>query len=377
MLRELAVRFTVRLVTGSAAAVPLDAVRSAGIDVRLVPLRRRTPLSDAGEALAAAARRLPYVLYSRHDHAAIRAALQEEVSRRPPDVLYLDHLDSWVYADVAPVAARVVDLHNVYSLLAAREALVSRGPRRAYLRHESRLLARMEAACARSAHVVTTVSAEEARHYRGIGARVVYVVPNGVDVVRYADLPTGREGGVPTLLYVGTMSWHPNASAARFLAEHVLPEVQRSIPDARLRLVGRDPPPEVRDLARYPGVEVTGGVPDVIPYLRHAHVLAVPLEVGGGTRLKILEAFAAGLPVVSTPIGAEGIECTDATQLLVADRANFAGAVTRVLADSALGCRLATAARHLVAERYDWRVVGQQAIDAVEYAATAAGVPRG
>jgi glycosyltransferase involved in cell wall biosynthesis len=368
LLRALARRFDVRLVTGSATPVPLDALRAAGIDVRLVPLPRRTRWSDALGASRAVLRRRPYVLYARHDHAALRAALHDAVAASPPDVLYLDHLDSWVYADVAPGAARLADLHNVYSLLAGREAGASFGPRRAYLRHESRLLAGVERVCAREAEVVTTVSAEEARHYQGLGARAVHVVPNGVDCHRYASLPTGRLNGAPTLLYIGTMSWQPNVSAARFLAERVLPQVRLSIPDARLLVVGRDPLPAVRALDRIPGVTVAGGVPDVIPYLEQAHLLAVPLDSGGGTRLKILEAFAAGLPVVSTRIGAEGIAADDGTHLVLAERQDFSRAVADLLSDSARGQRIAAAARRLALERYDWDVVGTQSIRAVEAA---------
>jgi glycosyltransferase involved in cell wall biosynthesis len=118
-------------------------------------------------------------------------------------------------------------------------------------------------------------------------------------------------------------------------------------------------------------VEVTGGVPDVIPYLRAAHLLAVPLDAGGGTRLKILEAFAAGLPVVSTRVGAEGIEGTDGTHLVIAERPEFAAAVGRLVSDAALGRRLAEAGRKLVLERYDWQVVGGQAVDAVRSAVAA------
>src|SRR5439155_18512255 len=130
-----------------------------------------------------------------------------------------------------------------------------------------------------------------------LGAKSAVLVPNGVDCSAFASLPLERSGG-PVLLYVGAMSWRPNAQAAIFLAKEVLPVVRRTIAEARLRIVGRDPPAELLALRGLPGVEVTGGVPDVVPYFAEAQMLAVPLESGGGTRLKILEAFAAGLPVV-------------------------------------------------------------------------------
>src|SRR5262249_18253181 len=179
--------------------------------------------------------------------------------------------------------------------------------RREYLRREGRLLARMERRAAETARAVVAVSERDAEHYRELGAPRVYVAPNGVDTRAYAALGPCGHSGRPVILFVGTMSWLPNVSAVQFLASAVLPAVRRCIPAAQLRIVGADPTPEVQALAALPGVEVTGRVPDIAPYLREAHVLAVPLEAGGGTRLKILEAFAAGVPVVATGVAAAGL----------------------------------------------------------------------
>src|SRR5262249_35666471 len=150
----------------------------------------------------------------------------------------------------------------------------------------------------------------------------------------------------------------PNVTAAIFLAREVFPQVRRRFPDARLQIVGRNPPPEVQSLGALPGVEVTGGVPDVKPYLRGAHLLAVPLEAGGGTRLKILEAFASGLPVGSTPTGCEGLQATHGEHLVIARREQFAEGVLAVLADPAWGSALAARARALAQSRYDWNIMG-------------------
>jgi glycosyltransferase involved in cell wall biosynthesis len=157
------------------------------------------------------------------------------------------------------------------------------------------------------------------------------------------------------------MSWGPNAAAATFLATEVLPRIHLRLPDARLRIIGRDPSPEVRALAERPNIEVTGAVPDVLPHLRDAHALAVPLEAGGGTRLKILEAFAAGLPVVSTPVGCEGIRAQHGVHLLVAARQHMAHALVTVLTNRLLAYALAERARSLVREHYDWRSIGMVA----------------
>jgi glycosyltransferase involved in cell wall biosynthesis len=160
------------------------------------------------------------------------------------------------------------------------------------------------------------------------------------------------------------MSWEPNAKAAIYLAEQVLPRIRMEFPDCRLRIVGRDPTSEVQALTAHPGVEVAGRVPDMVPHLAEAHCLAVPLEAGGGTRLKILEAFAAGLPVVSTPVGCEGIDAAPGAHLIVADRDDFANGVCRLLRDPGLSARLAVSARALALARYDWGAVGEAACQA-------------
>ena len=163
----------------------------------------------------------------------------------------------------------------------------------------------------------------------------------------------------------------PNANAAHFLATAVLPAVRQEIPDARLVIVGRDPGPDVLALARAgTGVEVAANVSDVTPFYRDANVLAVPLQSGGGTRLKILEAFAAGVPVVSTPVGCEGIDAINGRHLAIADRGDFATAVVRVLKTPQLASTLAQRARMLVRQQYDWSVVGAVACQAVANAAT-------
>ncbi len=130
-------------------------------------------------------------------------------------------------------------------------------------------------------------------------------------------------------------------------------------------MVGRDPPADLLALNGTPGIEVTGGVPDVKPYLLRASLLAVPLDAGGGTRLKILEAFAAGLPVVSTAVGAEGIDAQPGTHFALAERPAFADATAALLADRAEGVRMAERARELAHAAYDWRRIGRRMAEVV------------
>jgi glycosyltransferase involved in cell wall biosynthesis len=258
-----------------------------------------------------------------------------------------------------------MDLHNVYSTVVRRAAEERGALSHWYLRREARLLEKMERRAVYLADALLTVSEQEAAYFSALGANNVQVVANGVDCQAYADLPLGRSGSTPVLLYVGPMSWEPNFRAVQFLATEVMPKVRARFPEARLRVVGSNPSPAALALNRLPGVDILGAVPAMTPHLLDAHVLAVPLESGGGTRLKILEALAAGLPVVSTPVGCEGLRVTCGEHLLVANRDRFAERLCSLLADPALGRQLAANARALARRQYDWGALSVRACEAV------------
>jgi glycosyltransferase involved in cell wall biosynthesis len=374
LLRALATANRVRLIAPSCDPDEgaARALRDAGIELLSVRVARRRQAAEALRVVHATVAAEPYVLYRRHRWSAVCAALRSAVAQDPPDVCYLDHLDSFVYAGACGSTPLAIDLHNVYSELAARTALEQRQPLlRWFLTREAAALARMEQRAVTAVRVTMAVSERDQRYYSDLGARAVYLAPNGVDCAAYASLPEARRTGDPLILFIGAMSWAPNVSAARFLAAEVLPRVRFEIPGARLRIVGRDAGPEVHALARIEGVEVTGTVPDVIPHLAAAHVLAVPLDAGGGTRLKILEAFAAGLPVVSTPIGAEGLDVIHGRDLWLATRARFSEGVVQMLRNRQRAATLAAHARQLVIDRYDWSAIGRIACAAVAASANA------
>jgi polysaccharide biosynthesis protein PslH len=350
----------------------IEALRAAGIDVRPAAVPSRAPWGELKRLFGASARGEPYVMYRRHAWREALAVWSAEHDANPPDVLYLDHLDAFLYRGAAPDVPAVIDLHNVYSLLARRTADEQTNPlKRAFLRGEGNKLDRIERRAARECQVVNAVSDAEAAHFRELGASVVHTVPNGVDCAAFADLPVGRDGP-PVVMFLGTMSWGPNAAAARFLAREVLPALRARVPDAALAIVGRDPPADLLALNGTPGIDVTGGVPDVKPYLLRASVLAVPLDAGGGTRLKILEAFAAGLPVVSTAVGAEGIAAQPGTHFTLAERPAFADATLALLADRGGASRMAEHARELARDVYDWSRIGRKAVEVVT---SCVGVP--
>ncbi len=234
------------------------------------------------------------------------------------------------------------------------------------LRHERGLLTRarnllrlvrlaaFDAFCWPETHCILVVSeVDRQRCLRERPGRNVLVVPNGVDCafIRPAVL---REGGAPVLLFTGDMGFEPNVQAACLLAQRVFPEVRHLHPEAELHLVGRNPGPRILAL-RAPGITVTGEVPDMIPHLHSATVYVAPLATGAGTRTKLLEAMAAGLPIVTTRVGIEGIDAVDGRQVILADDPEaFTAAVLRLLADLVERQRLGGAARRLAEDRYDW-----------------------
>ena len=367
MLRALARHLgDVRLVVPCPPGTDVEGARRAGLAIEAVDVSARSVASEARRAGAGLRRGEPYVFYHRHHSHGVRRALAAAVAAWRPDLLYLDHLDSFVYADVAAGRPFVLDLHNVYSQLTLRSAREHRHPlARWLLRSEGRRVARMEVRGVAQATLTLAVSEADAAAFSP-HARRVAVVPNGVDCAAYSALPPGRPAtDTPTLLYLGALNWPPNIAAARTLATTVLPAVRKHIPGARVELVGRGPTPEVLALARADNVSVHGDVPDVVPFLARASALVVPLESGGGTRLKIVESFAAGLPVVSTPVGCEGLEVRTDEHLLVATGDALAAAIVRLLTTQGLGHRLAAAGRGLAVERYDWDVVGRAAVRAI------------
>lgn len=374
LLRAVARRFELSVVAGveDAGDPNLAALRDAGIMVRpaVTGPRRKTP--EALRAARALVAKEPYVMFHRHNRGPVQRAIVEALAAAPPALVYLDHLDSFVFRPLLGSTPFLVDFHNLYGRLAARVATERGGVVGRYLQREARLLEAMEVRAAREARAVMAVSSEEAQAFRAMGAADVTLVPNGVDCATYARLPLGRSATPPVLLYVGSLSWQPNVVAAAHLARTVLPEVRRTFPDAVLELVGRDPTPAVRQLAELPGVQVHGNVPDVLVHLARASVLAVALDSGGGTRLKILEAFAAGLPVVSTPVGCEGIDASDGEHLVIAPYDGFAAGVVAALRDPAAGTARAARARALAVARYDWTALGDAACDVIARAAASA-----
>jgi glycosyltransferase involved in cell wall biosynthesis len=362
LARALARRASLTHVFFAAPGEPAPAAADLPFCERVIPVPRPAPYTPAKIARGLSGRwPLPVLNYT---SPAMKEALLD-ACRQPFDAI---HLESIHMAAYAPMLSRITgapvtyDWHNIESEILTRYARSNPSPWRAwYARYTARRMEKLESLILRDGfgHVVCSRREKDELLRRAPGARVA-VVENGVDAAGHVP------GGAPLsdrrrIVFVGQMSYHANIEAAVHFTRSVWPLVHSRFPEWRLTLVGSDPAPAVLALREASGVEVTGTVPDVRPYYREAVAAIVPLQVGGGTRLKILEAMAAGAPVISTALGAEGLEIAPDENILIAASADDWIRHLRALAgDAALWTRIAQAGRRLVSTRYDWELLGEK-----------------
>jgi glycosyltransferase involved in cell wall biosynthesis len=251
--------------------------------------------------------------------------------------------------------------HNVESLIWQRTAENSAGVAKPYFKDQWQRMLRFETEACRSADQVCAVSEEDARLLRDELklTNVCGAVPTGVDVDFFAESDAPRTP--KSLVFLGSMDWMPNIDGITWFAEKIWPRVKEKHSDATLTIVGRRPVPKVTELAENDAsITVTGTVPDVRPHLAKASLMIVPLRVGGGTRIKIFEGMATGIPCLSTRIGAEGLPVTDGRDHLLADEPeDFAAAIDRCFSDPGFAADLGRAGRELVAANHSWTRINE------------------
>jgi glycosyltransferase involved in cell wall biosynthesis len=277
------------------------------------------------------------------------------------DLVHLESIHMIGYADLLRRAGPIVyNWHNIESEAMRRYAAQARSPFRSrYAAHTAGRLEALEHRILAEASGHLVCSERERQQLLSIaGEARIAVVENGVDTTHFAEAAAGAHPR-RRVVFVGQMSYHANIDAILAFARQVWPRLSRRFPAWTLTIVGSNPSPAVSALAQLPNVEVTGTVPDVRPYYSDAVAAVVPLRVGGGTRLKILEAMAAGVPVVSTPLGAEGLAVSPGDNILIADADGDWDAQLEALSrDPVLWRRLSAAGRALARDRYDWRILG-------------------
>ena len=309
---------------------------------------------------------LPVLNYRSQEMAA---ALETLGRKEKFDVVHFDSLHMASYETLFansgnPRVLRIYDWHNIESESMRRYTIeVKSAAKRFYANRTVPRLQKLERALLQNAFAHTVCSKREEMELKSRvpGARVA-TVPNGVDTAFFAR-PTVDLGWPPkSIIFVGAMNYYPNVDAALWFTRDVWPRIRSCFPECRLTLVGSDPAPEVLALRGTEGVEVTGTVKDVRPFYHYADIALAPLRMGGGTRLKILEAMAAGVPVISTAVGAEGLAVESGRDVLIADETNPESWIQAILAlGESEGHRreLIASGIQLVRDHYDWTVIGK------------------
>jgi len=300
-------------------------------------------------------------LIVRDEVAAMRNRLRELASGGAFDAIHADQLWMAPYAlwagKFSPEARLVLDQHNAVYLIPQRMAQGETNPlKRLVLARESRAMARFEPRICARFDRVAWVTPDDLAAVRRIApdslppSDVIPICANPEEVESLFNPASSRR-----ITFLGGLHWPPNAQGIIWFAKEVFPRIKQAVPDAALTVIGKDPPPELAGLA---DVAVTGYVPDLRPYLADTAVFVVPLHAGGGMRVKIIDAWSWGLPIVSTTIGAEGIDTAPGHDILIADEpATFAEAVVRLLDDAGLAAKIGGAGRQTVLQKYNWRTV--------------------
>lgn len=306
--------------------------------------------------------RAPYPL-AKNRSRAIAAEIRRRVAGGQVEVLHFNHLDAAQYVDdlgaLRSKVACVFDTHNVLTTMYQRFHETAREPlKRAFLGLQWTKMSRFEREIMRRMDRVLVCSDIERDLLHTWGIDHALVVPNGVDVDYFTPREPTTRRAMPLIVFTGAMGYAPNVDGLRWFLEAILPHVHASVPNVLFRVVGKDPPADLVARTLKGSIEFTGRVDDVRPLMNDAHVFVCPLRIGGGTRLKILDAMAQALPVVSTTVGAEGLAVTAGKDILLADDPRtFADAVVSLLRDEARSRTLAHAGLALVRGRYSWASV--------------------
>jgi len=344
------------------AAAQVEVVRRLVREVHLVERAAKGPAEELKALLRSLANGVPFIL-ERHRSRPLQRKFESLLKSGGFDAVHFNHLDAALYADSVPASLRtVLDQHNVVTnQVRTTIPTETRAIRRGVLRFDLPRLAAFETELCNRMRSCLVCSEQDADYLKkmGVGAHSV-VVPNGVDL-DYFQMSAAL-AGEPHLVFVGTLDYDPCEKGVWFFCNEVLPKIREKLPAVTFTAVGRNPSQRLLKLrGAGSGIEFAGRVEDLRPHVHAARVFVVPLLSGSGTRLKVLEAMAMGVPVVSTAIGAEGIAGTDGEHLRLGDTPeDFARAVLDVIGDDSLALRIRAGGRRLVERSYSWQEAGRR-----------------
>src|SRR6185312_7003408 len=327
--------------------------------VSTVPIKR-SKISDARFLLESLLSDDSFIL-RRDDRATMRDIVRQLLREERIDVLHVDQLNMMRFVPSEWPGAIILDEHNAVWQVVERLEKGARDPiSRGLLKREVRLIRKYEGMACRRAKTVLAVSEQDRHALRDVAGEAVPIelVPITVDAQHFETLYAARDPQPDRLFPIGTLFWPPNSEGVIWWLREGYKYLRDLCPDVVYDIVGARPPRRLQVLAEhFPGVRLHGYVADAEPFWKGAGVLAVPLLSGGGVRVKILEAMAMGVPIVSTTIGCEGLAVQHGVHLLVADTPeDFARACAKLLQDKELAQRLTKNARQLILERYDAKI---------------------
>lgn len=299
----------------------------------------------------------PFNAVKLHSQAFV-VELQKLLSRRSVDLVQIEFSLMWRYAAIFTGIPCTLDAHNIEHRIIGQNRINCSNPLKKMLYAiEERKLKALEERAWRECNLCFTVSENErAAIATTLGNDDKLIAMVGIDLSRFEFLPKQSVG--LRLLFVGGLNYHPNLDSADYLLREIFPLIRASLPEVRLDIVGHELWRVEGLLPENSGVALHENVPEILPWFRGADLLVVPLRFGAGIRIKILEAMAAGLPVVTTSKGCEGLVVEHGRELLVADdQESFASEVVRLLGDHELRRALAENARNFVAEHYSWETL--------------------
>lgn len=303
-------------------------------------------------------------MYERNFQAALPKILEAN-QERAFDVVWCEHSIMYPYIEriqkVVNASLLICNSHNVETLLQQRyERMAESRWAKTYQQHQTHIYRRIESACYSTSQLVFTCSADDSEAAREIAPGGNYrVVGNGVDTNYFQPSPSTKASEVPTLVYTGGFGYGPNQDAVRFFVGDILPKIWSERPDCEFLFAGFEAKSMYDSLRTVDTrIRYVCSPDDIRPCFDEGWVFVVPLRVGGGTRLKVLEAMSMEKAIVSTTLGAEGIPCTANRHLVYADDpVEFAKAVVRLLNDSDHRQEIGRAARQWVREHYDWQIL--------------------
>jgi sugar transferase (PEP-CTERM/EpsH1 system associated) len=339
----------------------IEELREICTQVLTVPLTKRQLRKNKRMVqLRSIFQRMPYQ-YLSHYSQMMQQQISQLTDKHDFDIIQVE-FSQMGYYDLPSNSVNILDQHNIEAEILYRTYRTENSSiRKLYNYIEWKKFKQTEIdLCHKFAACLTTSDHDKDILKRSSPSLTVQVIPNGVDSTffkPYKRTTSNRN----VILFTGTINYFPNTDGLKYFLKEIFPIIQREIPSTQFVIAGKNPPPEILEYSIDPHIEVTGYVKDIRECFSKASIVVVPLRIGGGTRLKILEAMAMGVPVVSTSVGAEGLDVMLGEDILIEDTPTlFAKAVVELINDGKKREKMARAARYLVENKYDWNLIGHK-----------------